>query len=122
MGSVIATPAAVDAIERLRVRHGTLAFHQSGGCCEGSAPMCLTEAELPAGPNDIQLGEIGGVPFLIDRDQYQRWGCPDFVVDVALGAADSFSLEARDGVHFTCGLPEAETQKSRSRTTSSLRA
>jgi uncharacterized protein (DUF779 family) len=99
--SVIATPAAIDTIGRLRARHGTIAFHQSGGCCEGSAPMCLTEAELPAGPNDIQLGEIGGVPFLIDRDQHERWGCPDFVVDVAPGSSDSFSLEASDGIHYT---------------------
>lgn len=67
--------------------------------------MCLTDAELPAGPNDIQLGEIGGVPFLIDRDQFNRWGCPDFVVDVVPGVGDSFSLEASDGVHFVSQAP-----------------
>jgi uncharacterized protein (DUF779 family) len=105
MNSVIATRTAIEAIGRLRARHGTIAFHQSGGCCEGSAPMCLTAAELPAGPNDIQLGEIGGVPFLIDRDQHERWGCPDFVVDVAPGSSDSFSLEASDGIHFTSQPP-----------------
>jgi uncharacterized protein (DUF779 family) len=65
--------------------------------------MCLAESELPAGPNDIQLGEIGGVAFLIDRDQFERWGQPDFVIDVAPGAAESFSLEGADGIHFVSG-------------------
>lgn len=101
MDSVVATTRAIEAIMRLRVRHGTIAFHQSGGSFDGSAPMCLAEADLPAGLDDIQLGEIGGVPFLVDRDQYECWGRPDFFVDLAPGATEGLSLEAVDGVHFT---------------------
>jgi uncharacterized protein len=100
MPEVRGTAAAVEAIERLSAKHGPIVFHQSGGCCEGSAAMCLRESELPPGPNDIELGELAGVPFLIDRDQYKRWGRPDFVIDVAPGASDSFSLEGAEGVHF----------------------
>ncbi len=111
MPSVHATPAAVEAIERLREQHGSIVFHQSGGCCDGSAAMCLTEAELPAGPNDIVLGEIAGVPFLIDAEQYERWGRPDFEIDLAPGAAESFSLEGADGVHFISRSPARPNQE-----------
>jgi uncharacterized protein (DUF779 family) len=100
MSAVTATAAAVETIEALSGKHGSVVFHQSGGCCEGSCAMCLTEAELPPGPNDIELGKIAGVPFLIDRDQYERWGRPDLLIDVAPGASDSFSLEGSEGVHF----------------------
>jgi uncharacterized protein (DUF779 family) len=99
------TAAAVETIERLRDKHGPIVFHQSGGCCEGSCAMCLTESELPPGPNDIELGRIAGVPFLIDRDQYERWGRPEFLIDVAPGASDSFSLEGSEGVHFVTRIP-----------------
>ncbi len=105
MASVSATPAAVETIERLRRKHGSLVLHQSGGCCEGSAPMCLTEAELPPGPNDVQLATIADTPFVIDREQHARWGHPDFLIDVAPGAAESFSLEGPEGVHFTSRGP-----------------
>ncbi len=103
--TVTATPAAVEAIQRLREKHGPIVFHQSGGCCDGSDAMCLTESELPPGPNDLRLGEIGGVSFLIDRDQFERWGRPRFVIDVAPGAAESFSLEGSEGVHFVSRTP-----------------
>ncbi|MFI5027625.1 MAG: DUF779 domain-containing protein [Solirubrobacterales bacterium] len=105
MSNVTATPAAVETIERLREKHGPIVFHQSGGCCDGSAAMCLTASELPPGPNDLQLGEIGGAPFLIDRDQFERWGSPEFLIDVAPGAAESFSLEGPEGVHFVSRAP-----------------
>lgn len=97
---VTATPEALETIERLRAAHGPLAFHQSGGCCDGTAPMCLRADELPPGPGDVQLGEIGGAPFYIDGDQHRRWGNPTFVIDVAAGAAGGFSLEGPEGVHF----------------------
>lgn len=100
MPGVTATPAAVEMIERLRAKHGPIVFHQSGGCCDGSAAMCLTAAELPPGPNDVQLGDIGGARFFIDEEQFKRWGRPEFVIDVAPGAAESFSLEGAEGVHF----------------------
>lgn len=100
MPRVSATPDAVETIERLRQRHGSIVFHQSGGCCSGSSPMCLRADELPPGPNDVELGEVAGVPVLIDRDLYTRWGSPDFRIDVAAGAADSLSLEGSDDLHF----------------------
>ena len=105
MAEVTATPAAVKAIERLRAKHGPIVFHQSGGCCDGSAAMCLTAAELPPDPNDVQLGTIADTPFVIDREQHERWGNPDFAIDVAPGAAESFSLEGADGVHFVSRTP-----------------
>ena len=67
--------------------------------------MCLTAAELPPGPNDVQLGTIADAPFVIDRERHERWGHPDFVIDVAPGAAESFSLEGADGVHFVSRTP-----------------
>lgn len=100
MPRVTATPEAVKTIELLRTRHGSIVFHQSGGCCSGSSPMCLHADELPPGPNDVELGEVAGVPVLIDRDLYDSWNSPDFRIDVAAGAADSLSLEGSDGVHF----------------------
>ena len=100
MVRVSATPEAEKTIEALRSKHGSIVFHQSGGCCSGSAAMCLRADELPPGPNDLELGTIAGVPFLIDREQDERWGNPSFVIDVAPGAADSFSLEGPEGLHF----------------------
>jgi len=103
---VTATPEALELIERLRAAHGRLVFFQSGGCCSGTAPMCLSADDLPPGDGDTRLGEIGGVPFYIDADQDARWGCPWFVIDVAPGAADSFSLEGPQDVHFVTRTPE----------------
>ena len=100
MGEVKATPAAEALIGRLREKHGPIVFHQSGGCCDGSAAMCLRADDLPPGPNDLQLGTIADAPFFVDRDMYRRWHEPDFLIDVAAGAADSFSLEGPEGVHF----------------------
>ncbi len=97
---VTATPGALETIERLRAAHGPLAFFQSGGCCDGTAPMCYGEAEMPPSPHDLLLGLIGGAPFYIDREQDERWGCPTFTIDVADGPAESFSLEGLLGVHF----------------------
>ncbi len=97
---VTATVEALEVIERLRLAHGPLAFFQSGGCCDGTAPMCLNAGELPPSPADVQLGEIGGAPFYIDDDLDQRWGRPTFVIDVGPGASDSFSLEGPEGLHF----------------------
>jgi uncharacterized protein len=94
---VAATPEALEVIHRLEVAHGPLAFFQSGGCCDGTSPMCLKDGELPAGPDDVRLGEIGGAQFYIDSDQYERWGTPRFLIDVSSGAAEGFSLEGLGG-------------------------
>ena len=103
--AVVATPAALEVIHRLEAAHGPLMFFQSGGCCDGTSPICLKQGELPEGPHDVRLGHIGGAPFYIDSDQYERWGKPQFLIDVAPGAAEGFSLEGLDGVHFSTRSP-----------------
>jgi uncharacterized protein (DUF779 family) len=97
---VSATPAALDAIDRLKERHGAIVIHQSGGCCDGSSPICLPAGELPAGPGDVLLGRLMGTPVYIDGDQDERWGTPEIRIDVSPGAAMGFSLEGIDDVHF----------------------
>ena len=98
--AVQATPAALEAIHRLEAAHGPIVFHQSGGCCDGTAPLCLKDGELPQSPHDLHLGNIGGAPFYIDEEQYARWNEPRFVIDVSPGSAEGFSLEGLDDVHF----------------------
>ena len=98
---VTATPAALELFERLRARHGDLIVHLSGGCCDGSSPMCLRAADLPASPHDVPLGALAGVPVVIDGDQNRRWQQPSFHLDVASGAAGGFSLEALEDLHLT---------------------
>jgi uncharacterized protein len=102
--SVTATDAGLQAIERLRVEHGALAFFQSGGCCDGSLPICLKDGELPPGSGDTLLGTIGGVPFYVDAEQYRRWGNPRLVLDVRAGEAEGFSLSLPDA-HFVTRSP-----------------
>lgn len=100
VGTVVATPAAVDAILRLRARRHMIAFRPNADSHDRDGPSFLTEAELPARINELQLGEIGGVPFLVDADQYKRWGRPDLVVDVPEGDDEP----ARAGRDSGCGL------------------
>ena len=102
---VSVTPRAAETIRALTAAHGPLVFHQSGGCCDGSSPMCLLEAELPPGPSDVRIGEFEGTPFYIDADQDARWKHPEFLIDVAPGAATSLSLEGSAGVHFVALSP-----------------
>ncbi len=103
--AVNATTAALEVIQRLETAQGPLMFFQSGGCCDGTSPMCLKRDELPLGPGDRLLGEIGGAPFYIDAEQYERWGKPSFLIDVSDGAAEGFSLEGLVGVHFITRTP-----------------
>jgi uncharacterized protein (DUF779 family) len=100
---VVATDAAVTVLRNLKAAFGPLMLVQSGGCCDGSSPICLREGELPLGAEDLLLGEVDGVPFYIDREQFERWNRPEFVLDVAPGPAEGFSLEALAGVHFVIG-------------------
>ena len=94
--TIMATGAALRALTDLRAAHGPLVLHESGGCCDGSSPICLTRGELPIAPTDLLLGEVGDTPFYMDGDQYERWGRPDFVVDVAPGSPEGFSLGPKD--------------------------
>jgi uncharacterized protein len=98
--AISATDAALAELARLRERFGPLTLFLSAGCCEGSSPLCVSRGELLIGPNDRRLGVVGGVPFNIDAEQYERWNRPAFVLDVAPGPGDTFSLEALDELHF----------------------
>jgi uncharacterized protein (DUF779 family) len=98
---VTATPATLDLLERLRAQHGELIVHVSGGCCDGSSPMCLRAADLPASQHDVKLGALAGIPVVIDSDQDRRWQHPSFHLDIAHGAAGGFSLEALEDLHLT---------------------
>ena len=97
---VIATEAALALIKQLQAEHGALMFHQSGGCCDGSTPMCFAEGELIIGSADVLLGEIGGCPFYIGAAQYEYWKHTQLIIDVASGPGNDFSLESADGVRF----------------------
>jgi len=95
-----ATDAAIAVIERLKERNGDLMFIQSGGCCDGSSPICLRDGEFLIGSGDLLLGYLSGCPFYIDREQYERWNRPVFLIDISQGDGDTFSLEGPDGIHF----------------------
>lgn len=97
---VIATPAALDLIERLRGDHGDLIFHQSGGCCDGSAPMCYPKDDFLIGDNDVRLGAIGGAAFYIGQAQYDYWKHTQLIIDVVPGQGGMFSLDNGTGSRF----------------------
>jgi uncharacterized protein (DUF779 family) len=97
---VIATREAAALIERLRRQHGPLIFHQSGGCCDGSAPMCFAQGEFRIGSRDVLLGEIEGCPFYIGGAQFEYWSHTQLIIDVVPGRGASFSLEIPEGVRF----------------------
>lgn len=97
---VIATPAAAAVIERLKQQHGPLMFHQSGGCCDGSAPMCYPAGEFKVGGVDVRLGEICGCPFWMWADQYAFFAASQLIIDAVPGRGAGFSLEAPDGIRF----------------------
>ena len=97
---VDATAAALDLVRSLIDEHGPLMFHQSGGCCDGSAPMCYPLGEFRLGARDVQLGTIAGCPFYIGGDQYERWKHTRLLIDVVPGRGAGFSLEVPRGVRF----------------------
>ncbi|TDW97515.1 DUF779 domain-containing protein [Dinghuibacter silviterrae] len=97
---VLATPAALDLIEVLRKEHGPLMFHQSGGCCDGSQPMCFMQGEFKTGGSDVRLGEVDGCPFFMSADQFDYWKHTQLILDVTPGRGSSFSLEIPLGVRF----------------------
>jgi len=97
---VLVTDAAKDLIARLKEQHGALMFHQSGGCCDGSAPMCYPEGEFRIGGNDVRLGEIAGCQVYMDADQFAYWKHTQLIIDVVPGRGSGFSLEAPEGVRF----------------------
>jgi uncharacterized protein len=100
------TPAAAEMIRRLRGTHGPLMFHQSGGCCDGSSPMCYPEGEFRTGSGDVLLAELAvdgvdePVTFWMSADQFARWRHTHLTVDVVPGRGSGFSVEAPEGVRF----------------------
>ncbi len=97
---VVATPAALELIELLKARHGDLMFHQSGGCCDGSSPMCYPRGEFLIGGQDVLLGDIGGCPFYIGAAQFEYWQHTQLIIDVVPGRGGMFSLEGPEGKRF----------------------
>lgn len=97
---VSATEPALALIDKLAAIHGPLLFHQSGGCCDGSAPMCYPRGDFRIGGQDVQLGEIGGQPFYMSRSQFEYWQHTHLIIDVVPGRGSGFSLEAPEGVRF----------------------
>jgi uncharacterized protein (DUF779 family) len=90
---VVATPAALDLLAEIQARHGPVLFHQSGGCCDGSSPMCYPQGEFIIGDRDVMLGEIGGAPVYIGADQYEAWKHTQLIIDMVPGRGGMFSLD-----------------------------
>jgi uncharacterized protein (DUF779 family) len=98
---ILSTPAADDLIARLTQRHGPLMFHQSGGCCDGSAPMCFPRGEFRVGTQDVLLGTIAGdVPVWIGAAQFEYWRHTQVTIDVVPGRGAGMSLESPEGMRF----------------------
>jgi uncharacterized protein (DUF779 family) len=97
---VLATDAALQLIKKLEVKHGKLMFHQSGGCCDGSAPMCYPLGDFKTGNSDVRLGEIGGCPFYMSESQFEYWQHTQLIIDVVKGRGSGFSVESPEGVRF----------------------
>jgi uncharacterized protein (DUF779 family) len=97
---VIATDAAIDLIATLHGKHGDLMFHQSGGCCDGSSPMCYPRGEFLIGDQDVLIGTLGDTPFYMSRSQFEYWKHTQLILDVVPGRGGMFSLEGPEGVRF----------------------
>ncbi|MEU7481990.1 DUF779 domain-containing protein [Lentzea sp. NPDC042327] len=108
MARVDLTSEAADLLRRLRASHGELMFHQSGGCCDGSAPMCYPAGEFRTGSSDVHLGDLAvdsdadsfSVPVWMSAAQFEYWSHTHLTIDVVKGRGSGFSLEAPLGVRF----------------------
>jgi hypothetical protein len=121
---VAVTPEAADLLRSLRAQHGPLMFHQSGGCCDGSSPMCYPDGDFITGPADVLIGEldIDGdgdgarllVPVWMGRDQFAYWSHTHLTIDVVPGRGAGFSLESPTGMRFLIRsrlFTDAETER-----------
>ena len=90
---VEATPAALALLAEIVADHGPVMFHQSGGCCDGSSPMCYAQGDFRLGERDVKLGEIGGMPFYISASQYEVWKNTRLIIDAIPGRGGMFSLD-----------------------------
>jgi uncharacterized protein (DUF779 family) len=94
------TDAARQLIEELKSQYGPIMFHQSGGCCDGSSPMCYPRGEFLVGDSDVQLGEVDGEPFYMSKSQFEYWKHTQLTLDVVPGRGGMFSLDNAEGVRF----------------------
>jgi len=97
---VIVTPEASKWIAKLQGQYGPLMFHQSGGCCDGSSPMCFEDGDFKVGESDELLGHVDDCPFYMSQDQYEYWKHTQLILDVTPGRGSSFSLEIPYGIRF----------------------
>lgn len=98
--AVTATDAALEFLKQIQAEHGPVIFHQSGGCCDGSSPMCFANGEFIIADHDVKLGEIGGAPFYIGGKQYEVWKHTRLIIDVVVGQGGMFSLDNGTGRRF----------------------
>jgi len=97
---VLTTEAADTLMQRLEAKHGPLMFHQSGGCCDGSSPMCYSRGEFMTGDSDVLLATLGETPFYMSKSQFEYWKHTQLILDVVPGRGGMFSLENGEGVRF----------------------
>ena len=97
---VLITAEAAAMVAKLRAIHGPLMLHQSGGCCDGSAPMCYPAGEFKVGGQDVLMGDIAGCKFYIGANQFEYWRHTQLIIDVVPGRGAGFSVEAPEGVRF----------------------
>ncbi|MEO6300046.1 MAG: DUF779 domain-containing protein [Paracoccaceae bacterium] len=112
LNKVTATPEALKLLTEIVADHGPVLFHQSGGCCDGSSPMCYPQGDFLIGDRDVKLGEIGGMPVYISGSQYEVWKHTDLIIDVVKGRGGMFSLDnGREQRFLTrsviCAIPSA---------------
>ena len=96
----MATQAALDLLQTLHKKHGPLMFFQSGGCCDGSAPMCYAAGEFAISDTDVHLGDLDGTPFYMGTEQFEYWKHTQLLIDVVSGNGGMFSLENGSGKRF----------------------
>jgi uncharacterized protein len=94
------TPEAVKVINDLKARFGELMFHQSGGCCDGSSPMCFEKGDFKIGSSDVKIGEVEGCEFFMSISQFEYWQHTHLTLDVTPGRGSSFSIEIPMGIRF----------------------
>lgn len=97
---VAATDEAIQLIQLMKKTHGSIMLYQSGGCCDGSAPMCYKEGDFPLGSNDIYLGSVGDTPFYMHKSQYEYWKHTQLILHAIPGRGATFSLDSLEENHF----------------------
>jgi uncharacterized protein (DUF779 family) len=110
LNMVAATPAALKLLAEIVADHGPVLFHQSGGCCDGSSPMCYPQGEFIVGDHDVLMGTIGGAPFYISAQQFEKWQHTELIIDVVPGRGGMFSLDNGRELRFltrskVCQMP-----------------